>query len=745
MTTSITIHEFSTGITPTKSADGGWVSKGFTGRYMNSTLEEIPYAVERSIANKEFAVAEGAASDRPTAIGRVVGEWSVVALVTKGRDEKGRSASFYRYFLTEDTDGLSKIVSWIENEQSQGQKLTFDPYENPAQPHQVNPSTQNSVSNGSSAVLAETPAILDSGTKYSIQEINALAVIKAKITGQPISWAFNVEALEKANRFQVIHPANDSAARRIRQSLLSSVATASTTEIDEQAIKAAIKNLVNASQIKPEFVQILAESINSVEAVLGQEKAQLFWNEIFEGQGAGNALRQNIVSPQIAKLITIRAIILPETVLGFLNWLQVNDSKKSSEQSTISLALQSQMSRSKNSALEPSLITGIENVLEALFYKKLSYDAACWLLNSQDSVWYNPTRQVMKNIHDDFTDLGDRSSRSNEYNLNGKAWEEIRLKIKQHIYPTSKNPDDRYTVLANLFCDLDDNMLAACFHQLGTGEIPDKIYKSVKNDGNIRRSRNLKHEEICGIQVRKETTLSDAFRVLISSKYTRYILITVSGVLLAGGALFVGWKLTDSDEQVRGITSPPSTISLISAEQKSLRILDPKIIDQSTIATIMSDEKIKKVDSTKAEISRIVDNSISKFPGALKEQRNGVLDVIREEFMTTLKEKSKSLADVVIQDILDSAFVSNEGTVSEKQELQRENWIIAIYLYQKNNGIPPTGYISENDTTSKKLQKAIGKRISNSTNPASENSSPESPQASITESATPPSKVSSTQ
>jgi hypothetical protein len=34
MTTSITIHEFSTGITPTKSADGGWVSKGFTGRYM---------------------------------------------------------------------------------------------------------------------------------------------------------------------------------------------------------------------------------------------------------------------------------------------------------------------------------------------------------------------------------------------------------------------------------------------------------------------------------------------------------------------------------------------------------------------------------------------------------------------------------------------------------------------------------------------------------------------------------------
>jgi hypothetical protein len=731
MTTSITIHEFSTGITPVKSADGGWVSKGFTGRYMNSTLKEIPHAVERSIANKEFAVAEGAVSDRPTAIGRVVGEWSVVALVTKGRDEKGRSASFYRYFLTNDTDGLSEIVSWIEDEQSRGRKLTFNPYDNLEQPHQVNQPTQNSRSKSSSDVLSETPAILDFGTKYSIQEINTIAAIKSKETGQPISWAFNVEALEKANRFQVIHPANDSAARRIRQSLSSATGKASTTEIDEQGIKVAIKNLVNASQIKPDSLQTLGESINSVETALGKEQAQSFWNEIFEGQGAGNALRQKIVSPQTSKLITIRAMILPGTVLEFLNWLQVDDSKKMSEQSKTSLALQSQMSSSKKSAFEPSLIIGIENVLEALFYEKLSYDAACWLLNSPESVWHEPTRQVIENIHYDFSTIGDRSSKSNEYKLNSRAWEEIRSKIKQRIHPTSKKPDNKYTMLANLFCDLNDNMLAACFYQLGIGEVPDNIYKSVKNDGNVQRSRDSKYEEIFSIQIKKETTIRDAFRVVISSIYTKYILIIASGILLVGGAVFTGWKLMNSDEQGRATKSPPSIAGEISIEKQSSRISDLDIIDKSIIAIIMPKGKVEGFELTKAEINRIIYDSIRMSSGSGQKTREEILNVIREEILAILKKKSNGPAhnttnDILQKDVFSLTSTPAENNISLEEKIQQENWTIAIYLYQENNKLSPTGHISRDDKTSKKLQKVITEHFSSSTHSPSKTSSIES-------------------
>lgn len=94
---SIKIHEFSTGIRAEEIADGVWRSLGFTGQYMNMTLERIPEAVERSIANREFAVTEGASTEQPAIIGRVVGTgkdaWSVIAVVTRGRDEKGRSVS----------------------------------------------------------------------------------------------------------------------------------------------------------------------------------------------------------------------------------------------------------------------------------------------------------------------------------------------------------------------------------------------------------------------------------------------------------------------------------------------------------------------------------------------------------------------------------------------------------------------------------------------------------------------------
>ena len=87
----IEIHEFSTGIRPETTSDGGWVSRGFTGQYMNMTRESIPDVVERSIRNREFALTEGASSNSPAIIGRVVGidenVWSVVAVVTRGRDD----------------------------------------------------------------------------------------------------------------------------------------------------------------------------------------------------------------------------------------------------------------------------------------------------------------------------------------------------------------------------------------------------------------------------------------------------------------------------------------------------------------------------------------------------------------------------------------------------------------------------------------------------------------------------------
>jgi hypothetical protein len=60
---SIKIQEFSTGINPQRTASGGWISLGFTSHYMNATCDPLPRAIIRSIANYDFSIAEGTASN----------------------------------------------------------------------------------------------------------------------------------------------------------------------------------------------------------------------------------------------------------------------------------------------------------------------------------------------------------------------------------------------------------------------------------------------------------------------------------------------------------------------------------------------------------------------------------------------------------------------------------------------------------------------------------------------------------
>ena len=115
--TTIHIHEFSTGILVDGTGTAGeWRSRGFSGEYMNSTLATIPTPVQLAIKNREFAVSEGASSQNPAIIGREVeyhGEaWSVIAVVTRGMDERGRGASLYRYFLCQERGKLPDLVSW---------------------------------------------------------------------------------------------------------------------------------------------------------------------------------------------------------------------------------------------------------------------------------------------------------------------------------------------------------------------------------------------------------------------------------------------------------------------------------------------------------------------------------------------------------------------------------------------------------------------------------------------------------
>jgi len=131
---TIKIYEFSTGIDLQGTSDNWWSSK-FTG-YMNNTLGYIPEAVQDAISDALFDVAEGKATDKPAIIGREVEKqgdaWSVIAVVTAAKDEKGRTISVYRYFLTQGKGKLGDLVWWYFDD---AKKPIFDPFNQPSSPH----------------------------------------------------------------------------------------------------------------------------------------------------------------------------------------------------------------------------------------------------------------------------------------------------------------------------------------------------------------------------------------------------------------------------------------------------------------------------------------------------------------------------------------------------------------------------------------------------------------------------------
>lgn len=328
---SIQIHEFSTGIRPQINADGSWVSLGFTGQYMNTTINPIPPVVQRSIANKEFAVAEGAFSDQPAVIGRVVFDsensgWSVVAVVSRGQDEKGRSASFYRYFLCDGQNNLSNILAWMEEyERNNQRKPIFNPSETKVveQPYQfrIADAPEPSLHRSSELLQNSTfaPIIIPPSEQYSLQQIHALAT--AKVNGQqPIAWAVNVEALEKPWSFIVIQASSDRAYQILHKAIVNTPKVQTPVIADEQALKSAIKNLMGSSTVKPEAVDAVIEALGN-----NQINTQ-YWHTLFDGQGARNAITQKIYSPQMLRLLTLRALIIPQTLPEYLNWLNIKDS-----------------------------------------------------------------------------------------------------------------------------------------------------------------------------------------------------------------------------------------------------------------------------------------------------------------------------------------------------------------------------------------------------------------------------------
>ena len=343
--TTIEIHEFSTGIIAKGTPDNWW-SEGFNG-YMNSTLEKIPQAIADEIAHDLFNITEGKSSDTPGMIGREVQkvtyqvdkngqrirnpqtgnfversreEWSVIAVVTSGKDEKGRTGSFYRYFLTKGLGNLETLIRWWMKDE----RPTFAPFNVPpvGQPsiYQISQTNQanDPISKQEFQQLLNTTekTILIPHNLPSVPIIvNALATRKAAQNNKSVAWACDVQGLRRPQSFSAIYPIDENAENAIRKQL--SVTDDAGYEIPgEKPVRSAIDYLSNQKPVPADDVQEIEDALNDPLFT-----SSSWENRIFKKLNIQRAKDDQEYLDKYVRLYFLYALILPEKLLEFLDWL----------------------------------------------------------------------------------------------------------------------------------------------------------------------------------------------------------------------------------------------------------------------------------------------------------------------------------------------------------------------------------------------------------------------------------------
>ncbi|MFK0733255.1 MAG: hypothetical protein ACIWVG_19210, partial [Gloeotrichia echinulata HAB0833] len=509
---------------------------------MNATIDPIPHVVDRSIENKEFKVAEGASRDQPAIIGRVVGSdgsaWSVVAIVTRGRDDYGRSPSLYRYFLCKGDDGLPKILAWIKWYQEQyGRMPVFNPFETRAidkwNTAHVEVSKFNKLPDKSKEEIEkESAPIIRQANQSNVEFTNKLATEKAKLNGQPIAWAFNVEAVEIMGRFQIIQAASPQAYELFQRLKNSSPKALPPVVSDEQALISGIRAFMsNPSAVKPQHVEAIANALSN------DKVTEKYWQQIFDAQGADNAIK-GTYTPQFVNLLTLRAIIIPETLPEYLTWL--DEGNKQYQTYRLADTCQNQISDvlKKN----PKLAQKFEGKLSQGF--QILFDLVCQgkeIILSKNRLWYKFSEQFIRDVDNDLNLMSTNSTNSTAnwknliFQLNDGFWKNLRNDLSSYYSQKLKiDPKAKYQPVAKFFDNLEQPKIAAFFYQLGYGKVPKRIFKQLQiNDW---------EHEIYGITVKRETTpdeqVFDAFKYLFNANVPLPLLLILILISLFLGSVF---------------------------------------------------------------------------------------------------------------------------------------------------------------------------------------------------------------
>jgi hypothetical protein len=518
-----TIHQFSQGIKLLSTDDGKWSSDGFSGKWDQIT-SPFPRYIEDAIKGDKFK-GKSISSANPAITARVVpGDenkfWSVVAIIARATD-LSRPFSTYRYFWCEGKDNLCLIVAWLLEQKN---IPIFDPFETNIMPiylkeEEINKYRQqvylieneinkpeflnwlNQHKDSQNIILS--PDLYKENELLVVDRLaNKIAINKNRLT----SWAFNVENLNKPEGFLIIQPVSE-AYERLKSSPSASLV------IVESPFEAELKSVIQ--DIKDS--QLTRQIFFNLEFVLSKLKntqnSKELLDQIFDDLGATDALEHQMYQSGRMELVTVRAILLPETLLEYLQYAHIEEKTSTYKFQKIlsgdnqikqqSLDFQSRLRQEikhlfdSNSLpnLKLKLRDGLISIIEKLYDEQISTENAFWIINHEESFWSLSCDSVIETVKSDLSTIQKKIDQIRKYHYNNdvqmiaKEINDLNLKIwsnliKSYWIPTSnKQYVPAYESFSKVFYK--SYMLTFYFNRISGNDVPKEIIKYLRDHNHL--------------------------------------------------------------------------------------------------------------------------------------------------------------------------------------------------------------------------------------------------------------------
>lgn len=229
---TIEIHEFSTGVKVQSSQVGTqvlwWVEDYTEEDFMNCTLEPIPDVVYQAIDEELLKIPcfpqNVPEKEKFVIIGREVKNkkeaWSIIAVISKGKDRNREEVLLYRYFIAQGSGKLTNLLAWFNT----NNKPTFDPFDQ-KDTRKTHLYDDSNTRHNDALKLPQFQALLEEKNpclviprdlKCTVIMINQLAE-RRKNKNKLTAWAYQIEEIYKPQTFQAIYPLNSDAENYLRK------------------------------------------------------------------------------------------------------------------------------------------------------------------------------------------------------------------------------------------------------------------------------------------------------------------------------------------------------------------------------------------------------------------------------------------------------------------------------------------------------------------------------------------------